>query len=204
MANLLLRVHLGAIAVVIFMTGCSTPYMIDRTRDAADILTAAVGLGAGAKARVGPLRAGVYGIFDRAGLRGGEVQCYDSESEVGEASYIIASFEEFLPAKCPIAEQRGKHFQAVGVLVFSASVSAIPTSSSAIRRSVVRKPWRQHLPFYTQIETAFGYGGTVRLGLNPGELIDFVLGWATVDIFDDDIAGRAGPDDDEEAGGAQE
>jgi len=34
-----------------------------------------------------------------------------------------------------------------------------------------------------------GLGGTVKLGLNPGELLDFILGWTTLDIFHDDIAG---------------
>jgi hypothetical protein len=30
----------------------------------------------------------------------------------------------------------------------------------------------------------------VRCGFNPGELLDFILGWTTIDIFKDDIAGR--------------
>ncbi len=32
-----------------------------------------------------------------------------------------------------------------------------------------------------------GLGGTLRLGFNPGELLDFLLGWFTIDIYNDDI-----------------
>ena len=39
----------------------------------------------------------------------------------------------------------------------------------------------------TQLELALGLGGSLRLGLNPGELLDFLLGWLTIDLYDDDI-----------------
>ncbi len=37
-------------------------------------------------------------------------------------------------------------------------------------------------------------GLTLGLGFNPGELLDFILGWTTLDIFKDDIekGGRKG------------
>ena len=38
----------------------------------------------------------------------------------------------------------------------------------------------------TQCELAAGLGPTVRLGFNPGELVDFILGWTTLDIYGDD------------------
>jgi hypothetical protein len=41
---------------------------------------------------------------------------------------------------------------------------------------------------YTQIDILLGLGGTVRLGFNPGELLDFILGWTTIDIYSDDVA----------------
>jgi hypothetical protein len=31
-----------------------------------------------------------------------------------------------------------------------------------------------------------GLGGTLRLGFNPGELLDFILGWTAIDIYNDD------------------
>jgi hypothetical protein len=42
--------------------------------------------------------------------------------------------------------------------------------------------------YFTQIEVVGGFGLVLRLGFNPGELLDFVLGWATVDIYGDDSA----------------
>jgi hypothetical protein len=36
--------------------------------------------------------------------------------------------------------------------------------------------------FYTQIEVVAGVGGSVRLGFNPGELVDFLFGWLRVDL----------------------
>lgn len=45
----------------------------------------------------------------------------------------------------------------------------------------------QIVPHYTLLEIAGGLFGTVRLGFNPGELIDFVLGWVGIDIFKDDV-----------------
>jgi len=41
--------------------------------------------------------------------------------------------------------------------------------------------------YFTQIEVVAGLGGTIRLGFNPGELLDFILGWVTIDIFNDDL-----------------
>jgi hypothetical protein len=43
---------------------------------------------------------------------------------------------------------------------------------------------------YTQIEIVGGVGGTLRVGFNPGELLDFILGWTTVDIFNDDLEAK--------------
>ena len=40
--------------------------------------------------------------------------------------------------------------------------------------------------YYTQIDVVLGILGTVRFGFNPGELIDFILGWSTLDIYRDD------------------
>ena len=35
-----------------------------------------------------------------------------------------------------------------------------------------------------------GFGGTIKLGFNPGELLDFILGWTTIDIFSDDFEAK--------------
>lgn len=44
------------------------------------------------------------------------------------------------------------------------------------------------IPYYTQCEVAVGtFFPSIRLGFNPGELLDFILGWTTIDIFRDDL-----------------
>jgi len=53
---------------------------------------------------------------------------------------------------------------------------------------------RGHLYRLTQIEAMAGCGHTLRLGFNPGELLDFVLGWAAIDIYDDDVGSEVRPD----------
>jgi hypothetical protein len=42
--------------------------------------------------------------------------------------------------------------------------------------------------YLTQIEVAGGAGFGFRFAFNPGELFDFLLGWATLDLFRDDVA----------------
>ena len=49
--------------------------------------------------------------------------------------------------------------------------------------------WRRIAPRYTQLEVSAGvYAGGLRLGANPGELLDFLLGWFLVDIYDDEVS----------------
>lgn len=40
--------------------------------------------------------------------------------------------------------------------------------------------------YFTQVEISFGLFGGTRVGLNPGEFLDFVLGWFGLDLFGDD------------------
>ena len=41
--------------------------------------------------------------------------------------------------------------------------------------------------FLTQIDLVGGFIGTARIGFNVGEFLDFALGWATIDIYGDDL-----------------
>ena len=185
------RILLGILSGVI-LSGCATPYMADRKADAKDIFTATVGHGGGAKARLGPVRAGAFFGRDDAGLRGGIVSTDFGDRIVGrfmhgtmDVDAIVFSLECFAPEGRTSATVRGKQFVAGGALGLSASV---PSYEAGDEWS--RKPWNQHIPYYTQAEVAVGLGGTVRLGVNAGELVDFLLGWTTLDIFSDDLERR--------------
>ncbi len=41
--------------------------------------------------------------------------------------------------------------------------------------------------YYTQAEACVGLGPSIRLGINPGEILDFLFGWTTIDLFGDDL-----------------
>jgi hypothetical protein len=45
-------------------------------------------------------------------------------------------------------------------------------------------------PYYSQIEVVAAAGVSLRIGFNPGELLDFFLGWFGVDIYHDDLSKR--------------
>ena len=44
-------------------------------------------------------------------------------------------------------------------------------------------------PQWTQIDLSVGLIASVRLGFNPGELLDFIMGLAGLDLYGDDLAG---------------
>ncbi len=178
--------HIGvAVLVVASMTGCATPYVVDRGRDAADIFTATIGYGAGAKARVGPLSTGLFYNRDTVGLRGGAL--FKNKSGATDdftsiipipVSYVGLMFvlDEFFPEDSK--SQRHKGYQVISAMPLVSVVSS-PTND-----------WFTILTYNSQIEVAAGIGGTLRLGFNPGELIDFILGWTTLDIYGDDLEAR--------------
>ncbi len=158
-------------------TGCATHYMVDRKRDAADVFTVSVGVGAGVKTRIGFLHAGLFAGVDKLGLRGGEVRIYDTDGEESlgsiSAECTIFSLENF-----HYAEDRGKEYSSLGIPLVCGSIEPLEDGK-----------FRLH-PFYTQIEVAGGLLGTVRLGFNLGEFVDFFGGWMGVDLYGDDLEAR--------------
>lgn len=195
---------LVAVLVTVGITGCASPYMVDRGRDAADIFTATVGVGIGAKARVGPVQLPLIMTVDAAGLRGGEFFAPPPRSESSANGYI-----EFLveggASGLEIAEPiplYSSYFNAIfsgmegfnthGVMVERhKDIDAIGFGPVAYEYSGCDKCGDPtHWPYYTQIEGCLALGLSIRLGFNPGELLDFILGWTTIDIFSDDIEAK--------------
>ncbi|MBW7907400.1 MAG: hypothetical protein H3C50_00545 [Kiritimatiellae bacterium] len=168
---------IALMTVAASVTGCASPraYLTDRGRDLADIVAIGAGMGGGAKVRVGPIQTGLFADVQMAALRGGQFPC-------GNDAYILPSnfdlealftgVESFDPKfGRSTAKQRRKSFTAEGHNIPFIMIVDHPGSPS----------------YYTQIEVAGGLLLNVRLGFNPVELLDFLLGWVAVDIFDDDI-----------------
>jgi hypothetical protein len=175
--------------LVLSACGCArSAYLQDRARDALDIFTATVGHGYGGKARVGPLQAGLLWNKDKAGLRIGKMfwrlqQDQEVMREMMDWTVLlpvlpfvhVAPFGLHSAEQCALVyetpDERKKEYTALGPFV--------PFLVLADR-----------VHYYTQIEIAGGLFGTVRVGVNPGEFVDFLLGWTTLDIYGDDQSAR--------------
>jgi len=175
--------------------------MVDRRRDATDLFTATVGYGAGMKARVGPLQAGLLVDVTGVGVRSGDLlgpsdfwpEGYDTPGSWDIAATLF-NVEACSGGKT--AMQRGKAYSFIthSPLVYPQNPYRMREDDSphsfASRTQWLNENKYRHAPasFYTQIELAVALGPAVRLGFNPGELLDFILGWTTIDIFGDDLA----------------
>ena len=160
-----------ATLVAATVSGCASTggYWTDRGRDAADVFTVTGGLGLGAKARIGPVGTGLLAQTDMIGLRDG---------------YFFTSSPS----------EKSMYYDVL--LIYRAEDNAHNYSND--RKDNLKR--KMNFPFiyedlpacqWYQIEAVIALGPSVRLGFNPGELVDFLLGFATIDIFDDDLAAKA-------------
>jgi hypothetical protein len=149
-------------------------------------VTLSLACGLGVKARAGPLQFGLlYNGMDFVGLRGGTTYCLARREPPGtalETVTMLLNFEEFLPDSetTHLTYERRKAFCSVGVLVFT------------ITEPRGDLHWYETAPYYyTQLEAVVAIGPSIRVGVNPGELVDFILGWFGADIYGDDLSRRA-------------
>ena len=178
-----MRGALCILLVAFTCSGCATSgYFVDRGRDAADIFTASLGFGGGAKVRVGPIQPAAFETVDLIGLRGGHAFL--------DGRKLHSNKEWFAPIRLGHVTKKGKTRMSFGAEVYAPALDG----TTFWRRKYVEA----HSPFpcvaigstaayYTQIEVAAGLLLTVRLGFNPGELLDFILGWMKIDIYHDDL-----------------
>ena len=179
--------------------------MANRGRDAADIFTATVGAGFGGfKAKAGPVQAGLMseGIYvsfygektcetPKGGLRGGdwlnessnEKKFAGFETNI-DTQYFVYGMEIFGGGET--ANERGKTRIGFTILMLT-----FPLPEDSFYRIPKEENYEyakfSALPYFFDIELALGFGYIFRIGLNPAELIDFLLGLTTIDIFGDDI-----------------
>lgn len=168
------------LAGLLLAAGCASPgYWIDRRRDAADIFTATIGGGAGAKVRAGPLQLAMVENADIIGLKSGAFLADGNSLIINHELYTLPipltdvgfGYETYSPGPWTPAYERGKYVRAESKFPCIILAEGNPA-------------------YYTQLEVVAGLGLTARLGANPGELLDFILGWTGVDIFNDDLSVR--------------
>ncbi len=186
-------------AVAVMGSGCATTflYSMDRFSDLADVVTATAGVGLGVKVRAGRARTGLLvRNGDLFGLRGGSFfagRWVFPLSTAGRDS-LVDWDDWYLPP--PFAflfhkdhdlwdtneeEHWDDEWRNKGIEIFS---------ERGDRHLFLAHPetgaFGTGAYYYTQIEVVVGLGLSVRLGFNPGELLDFILGWFGADIYDDD------------------
>lgn len=178
-----------AVLLMLFLAGCAQPYWANRVRDAADIFTVAAGVGAGASVRMGPVAAGLTESADLAGLRGGRFARFALKKEEAMEVKILCFGFEWL-AKKP--DPRGKNYVATTGLV----VQGPPGRQRNLYLPFISLPCRGpataprlHRAGLAQIEVQAACLLGLRLGFNPGEALDFLLGWGNFDYLEDDLAG---------------
>ena len=173
---------------LITATGCSANgFSADRWRDVADIFTLTTGPAIGSGARVGPLHAGFGIIMDFYGLRGGgfgtmpwdPYWCGTIEGTILSHDTLYFEGDSKLIRE---GDLRYKNYHNQGYPLIS---------YVDIDDNEHYKKSREHmpsiLPYYTQLEVFGGALWGLRIGFNPGELVDFILGWFGLDIFKDDL-----------------
>ena len=164
--------------LVLFASGCAAPYWKDRGKDATDVFTFCQGIGGGARARVGPFHAGLLIHLMDAGLRGGEIG-NPSGRGTGVIEILCISKEDFGAYSGDGYFPRGKSYKTADLFPF---ITTDLESNDIADYEIY--PYN----YYTQCEVIAGVGMTFRLGFNPGELIDFLLGFTTYDMFNDDLS----------------
>ena len=173
------RTKTTILILLLAVQACSSLYVRNRMRDAADIVTLEAETGSyGASARVGPLKAGLSYKSPEGfagGLRGGEFGAHES------SEFTIAFFgaDRFAVSEKDIPEKRGKEFHARSPFGTERSLRDHP---ALLKDDISFAP--PH--YFTQIELSFGLFLGLKVGLNLGELVDFLLGFLFVDILSDD------------------
>ncbi len=205
---------LVALALLPFVGGCATSnYGANRGWDAADIFTFTLGAGSGVKARVGPIQPAIFQNADMVGLRCGQWLADGNLTAVnndasgplpvitrpnyGDAvvghvfttgSYTVDEYRtrDIVPHSRP----HWTHWDsAFGHEIFSHGPDSVSHARGKDILAMSPFPFYSNgspAPYYTQIELAVGLGLALRIGLNIGELVDFILGFSGADLYGDD------------------
>lgn len=165
--------------------------MVNRGRDASDIFTATVGYGAGGKVRVGPLQVGALANRDVAGLRNSHCGIWTKASgstDMMELDLFLLGDGCWFGGDVFDAGEGHNYNENENRSPYTCMMKPLPCLTVPVHGDFqIDKPHGRTWPMYTQVEVVAAAGPSLRLGFNPGELLDFILGWTTIDIFSDDL-----------------
>lgn len=172
----------------ILMSGCATSgYFADRGNDSLDIFTLTSPLGAGFGTRIGPFHTGLNISFAEIGLRGGVIE-EQAGFHFAPINYevILNGYDRFYPQeiyfgnaeRCAIKRYRTDEDDLI--LPFVTSGLEIKGCYNSEFKNMLTHP------YLTQVEAQAGLLYGIKFGFNIGELFDFILGWTTIDIYNDD------------------
>jgi len=194
------------------VSSCATTgYMQDRRHDAEDIFILGFGNGAGAAVRTGPLSISPLSIhYDKWIYRNGTALKIPSNPDGSlkncnsSCGFLCFSWEQCCPKCCDFPDEMKTHLVAMnerGKLFVAKPLGETRSAAKDHHHSFpvpfVTLPCRgaetkaPSPAYYTQIEVRAGFVKSGRFGFNPGELVDFLFGWMTIDLFRDDL-GQAG------------
>jgi hypothetical protein len=200
--------RLGCVAGLALSTGCAS-YVANRARDAADIMTLTVGVGDGLKVQLGPVHLAAFRGSDLAGLRNGELFGNGNGMMYNEDKMFIFPLprsEDWNAYRKELDAQEKEAAKKEGLvwkrdntwrtnIRFGSSVFVQDRDYASSQRGkdiFVNCPgpvWAVGRPasYFSEIELAGGVLLCFRIGFNPGELLDFFLGWGGIDIYRDDL-----------------
>lgn len=175
------------VALALGLSGCTN---IHRENDWKDVFTFTVGEGYGIKAAAGPAQLGIYNGNDMSGLRAGETG--SNWGRIANYDYVHLvhgkeHFDGWMDNRGPTT--RGK----VTAAEYYFPIFVLPAATDPYSREDIFTQERKvtdgsrNRAYWTRLEIAMGFGYTVRVGFNPGELLDALLGYVGVDIYGDDI-----------------
>jgi len=180
---------LAALTLAVCVACAPNDYLLNRGRDAADIVTFTIGNGGGCTARMGPIHAGLYFGEDRGGLKGGELGWSRQYSvsnftldpllvfpnpggpplrfwqEGWDGGWSRLYWSEDRRSMMHLSSIRHKDYVVDGNVPFI----AVPKLSEIDRNAGFRYPTY----FLTQTELAVGMVKTVRIGVNAGNSLTF-------------------------------
>ncbi|MEW6743584.1 MAG: hypothetical protein AB1486_12580 [Planctomycetota bacterium] len=189
------------VACVLMLGAGSCRYAEHRGRDLVDVVTlAAESSGTNLAVQCGPLVTGVGKARGTGfGLRSGAVGRYtfDERNLLVIGSRCFSPSEELGGKRYELAyDHRGLLFLLLLVAILSQAdcrrqmpqLEDPPISLENAPPLELSGAW--HVLLQVEVAASAGVGG--RAGVNLGELLDFLLGWTTLDICGDDVLPRAG------------